>query len=922
MDSKLSVPEFQWRVIPSWQNFPAGSVHSSLWRWIVFAAIAMIGTAAPADLFDMLDAYPPRWRLDTSDCEARVLSQVNEPTGGQDGGGCERITFDARLGSEAILVYPIEPAHPLDDLTARLSLMSAKRGSRIGLRVRFPYLRDTETRRPMAAIVYGATYDRAGKFQTVGVGNVERDVRVLTAKMRMEHGGQADLSDPYIDAVAINAYSGPGMTTVRIDSLSVEGMIPAGKSDSRGTYRSSKNATTQKKTGQIILKRSTVPTANRAEPFPSNDLIKILEHRGEPLTWVRSLGFDAVLLSSPPSDEILREAIRTDMLIYAPPPTAPDPNLSTVLDPVAAWYLGGGVALDQDRQKQTARTVERLKHFPEIWSRPIVIAPVESWTQYAELSHGQVWDAPLRSRGVTAAEQSELFESRRRRIGERTRIAVAVHSSPPPELDAMNLLSQTRLGLLGPSTFRWHGLLVQTLNCLEQTPRAVLFRSADSLVSGSPIAQQRSMALSFINRLLSAISPWTVQATAVGTIPVEGADYRCAVLENEGDHILLLTSRNRLRDQVLAGDGEAAQLVLPVQFRGQTIWRLTGFRAERVDTDDSPRGLRVTVVSPDVAEIFVASRDASLGTRLDRSAARFISKASSDRWQLALEHSQQIQSEWSHASISGATDEIAPIGLLNAADRTLADAESLFRAGAWAETLRSAKRADAWVARTAMQLSQALQPKFPSGLPIRYCSCPPLDQGHTMLQAAWRPMMSQEGWSDNLIASGGLDNPNVLLDSGWRFATRQVFRSESDARWIGRGYFSGRGAVRLSVASTTDEPLEGGYEGTVAVFSSPPVKLDGKATVRIDAMIKTMGFEGADQGVLVYDSVGGQAMGLLVRGVSEWTPVRLYREVDGSESVQVFFELIGDGEADIDEVTVRQWNPDALQPLPFQPLAR
>ena len=119
-----------------------------------------------AELFDALDAYPPRWQLDTSDCDARVLDRKNLASGGMDGGGCEAITFHATVGSEVILVYPIEPLRCVDDLVANLSVMSAREGARVGLRVRFPYHRDPHTHRPFKATLYGATYNRAARFES------------------------------------------------------------------------------------------------------------------------------------------------------------------------------------------------------------------------------------------------------------------------------------------------------------------------------------------------------------------------------------------------------------------------------------------------------------------------------------------------------------------------------------------------------------------------------------------------------------------------------------------------------------------------------------------------------------------------------------------------------------------------------------
>ncbi|MEO1618585.1 MAG: hypothetical protein AAFV88_22235 [Planctomycetota bacterium] len=933
MDANFRVPPIRRSVIPSWQSFPAKLQTKQMAAWTAGLSLLLgllLAEAAHADLFDALDAYPPRWRLDTSDCEARVLEHINDSGGGVDGKGCERFTIDARLGSQVILLYSIEPSHPLDDLVAQLSLMSARGGARVGLRVRYPYSRDSETGRPISTIVYGGSYDRPGKYQSLGVGSIESDLRVKTAKLRMELGRDVDLTDPYVDAIAINAYSGPGKTTLRIDSLSARGLVPAGQNGHIASLpdlnpKASASPRPNRKgdgSSTVRLKqRSSLITGTR-DPFPGGETLRILEHRGEPLAWVRSLGFDAVLLSSPPTDAILREAIQSQMLIYAPPPTSPDPRIRTLLDPVAAWYLGGGIALDRRRLQQTDSTINRLNQFPEIWRRPVVIAPVESWADYAELAGGQVWDAALRSRRVSASEQSELFAKRRRKTGNRVGLAVAIHSSCPDEMRLMNQAIESSLGVPEPGLFHWHSMMTQLMGALEQTPEAILFRSSDSLATGTMIAQQRSMALSYLNRLIASISPWLATSTFSGVLPVEGSNYRCSVLESEGDQFLIVTSQANFGEQTLAGDGGSISLELPPEYRGRTIWRLTGFRSERLVPESSSQGLRLQIVSPDVSEVLAVSRDASLGTRLDRSAGRFIAKAAADRWQLALEHLRRCREDWNQATISGATDSISPVELLTVAQQTLGDAERLYRAGEWSEVLRLARRADAWVSRANVQLTQALRPKDAAGQPLAYCSCPPIDQGHAMLQATWSPVMSDDGWSDNLLATGGLDSPSVLTQSGWTFASRKMNRAVSDARWIGRGYFDGKGAVRLSAASTISEPLGGGYEGTVAMFSSPPVAAKERSTVRVDVMVETIGFDQPDQGVLVYDSVGGQELGVLVRGASRWTPVRLYRQMEEATPVQVFFEVIGDGEATIDEVQIRAWQPEALEPLPLIPIVR
>jgi hypothetical protein len=902
-------------------------------------ALLLIAAPARGELYDSLDAYPPRWQLDTSDCDARVTEQQNLSTAGIDGGGCETITFHAGVGSEAILVYPIEPVHPLNDLVATVAVMSAREGARVGLRVRFPYQRDPQTHRPISVVLYGATYDRPGAYETLGIGKIERQLKVKTAKLRIEYGREANLADPYVDALAINAYSGPGTTTLKLDQLAVRGMVPVGDhgrvDEVPGPRRERSPAASGPRrdgaeprrmiraTGRVLRPADSTRSPRPNMPaFPTDQVIRIVEHHGEPLSWIRSLGFDAVLLPQPPTAEILREAIQTQMLIYAPPPPAPAPSLQTLLDPVVAWYLGAGVALDNGRIRQTESTVRRLAAMPEAWRRPLVIAPVERWSSYGALADAVVCDAALRFRGLPASEQSLAFERVAGKLNPTTEFALAVESSMPANVQAMNQAIAETLGVPPEGAVRWHAMLTQVMQCLEQTPRAVLFRSQQSLASGTPYAQQRSMALSYINRTVAMIGPWLASARPASPLRVSGAAYRCGRVVGDGFQVLLLTSEANVRQQVLAGDGQAVQIELPPELVGRPAWRLTGFTTERLTIAGDQSGAGIEIVSPDVAEVIVIGSEATLGARLDRSARRFLRKAAADRWQLAGDLTRQIRRDWDRAATTGATDAMVPVDLLTAAARTLNDAEAVYRAGDAESTLRLARRADAWAIRAGVGLTEALLPQTSNGQPLRHVSCPPLDQGRASLQTVWMPLMGEEGWSENLIAAGGMDDASTLAPETWRFGQRHLARSESSAEWISRGYFDGRGAIRLKAHSTTDQALGGGYEGTVAILSGPEVPVERRQAIRIDAMVRTLGFGGPHQGLLVYDNLGGQEMGVLVREASQWTPVRLYRQSDEATEVKVMFEVIGDGEAVVDQVRVRVWDPMPLPSLPLRRLPR
>jgi hypothetical protein len=108
----------------------------------------------------------------------------------------------------------------------------------------------------------------------------------------------------------------------------------------------------------------------------------------------------------------------------------------------------------------------------------------------------------------------------------------------------------------------------------------------------------------------------------------------------------------------------------------------------------------------------------------------------------------------------------------------------------------------------------------------------------------------------------------------------------------------------------------------VVQIQSPSVRISAGRAIRIDAKVRTLGFGGPHQGLLIYDSIGGQPMGVLIRGQADWATVRLYRQATEETEVHVMFELIGGGEATIDEVELRLWQPDAIGPQPItRPIA-
>jgi len=92
------------------------------------------------------------------------------------------------------------------------------------------------------------------------------------------------------------------------------------------------------------------------------------------------------------------------------------------------------------------------------------------------------------------------------RLGDRVETAVGIVSMPP---DAMVTQADSIADAIGAprvAGFRWHSMWLQTMRSLESTPAAILFRSTRPLSSGSPMDDERSMALSYVNRMIATIA--------------------------------------------------------------------------------------------------------------------------------------------------------------------------------------------------------------------------------------------------------------------------------------------------------------------------------------------------------------------------------------------------------------------------------
>ena len=1016
--------------------------------WIAMSVVAACGwwfaSTAVAQLIDPMDSYPPRWLVAENDCDARVIDHSCRPDGGHDDGPCETMQLRIGDGTTLRLVYPIEPTEPLEDLVATLRLWSDREGVTVGFRVRFPHFLDPINRRPMSVHLRGAEHDGQSRWQKLGIGRIGKSLQRARMSVRQEHGAAIDLDDAYVDGVFLDAYVGVGKMTVRLDDLRVEGMVPMNLADgSAGVDASADQGSADQRSGNQRsgatagrLRPSLDPgSSNRGSagaqansdrdeqlPFPSDRLTRILQHRGEPLAWVRTLGFDAIWLDRACDAAILSEATRAGLGVYCPMPTSIDAGMRPLLDPVRAWVVtpdsvvqtmrdhsasAADTASDLDERHlpQFIEAVKRLRSVPSAWRRPLIAGPVEASGRYARHLDAVIHWLPPPNRGLHPSEEFEETRRVSQSVSGRCQLVLGV----PPAVDPATIRQcqsiAASVGMPTSSWWPWHMTHSQTIRNLGAGPQAILFRSDTSLAT--PDQSVRAAAAGLTNRLVAGLEPALVTidrslaAWRPSSVYVSGpTEYFATEVPVSGGRLHLVSAIGR-GNRSFGGDGTEVSIPLAAE-DSSVLYRLSDFAAASASVERRENRRFGVCLAPDVAEVFLAVTDSRVAGRMGGSLARFRDQAAIHRWTLASAALQQTRADYQLAASIDVLSNPQP-SLLAAADATMQSGQTAFDGGDPTSTFRVTRRADAWTLRCRHRLAEAIenlatrQPIWrsvksssaasfladqPSGASDRLnpaslanrsvLSSPPVDADQLDLACVWAakwqsgpggvPASNARGGtpiaagpsggyrlSPNLLAGGGLNQRRTISPQVWSFGRRMTDEFTHEVRHVVDPSLLGGGAIAASAFARRDSmakpagPLNqistdhrglgllasvdarrgGGYGSTVMQIRSADVELADRSVMEASLWIRTVGFEGPDRGVLVYETSAGPSCGRLIRTAGNWRSVRLRRQIVAPEPVALVVELIGSGEVMVDEFAIRRLQADtkpSLRPL-LRPLS-
>jgi hypothetical protein len=156
-----------------------------------------------------------------------------------------------------------------------------------------------------------------------------------------------------------------------------------------------------------------------------------------------------------------------------------------------------------------------------------------------------------------------------------------------------------------------------------------------------------------------------------------------------------------------------------------------------------------------------------------------------------------------------------------------------------------------------------------------------------------------------LLLSGGFKGPSEQGDNPWSLQEAKLDDVEFEIARVSKGAKEGTQCLKLEVTPRDDKAPPAALERTFLAVHSPQYKLKPGSLVRISGWLRIpKAIEASADGVLFFDTIGGEPLAVRQTKATEWRRLTLYRQVPASGTVGVTMALTGLGTAYFDDIRI------------------
>lgn len=896
-----------------------------MWRYLtglVCLLSAARGALANEPLRDDFEGPETSFRFAGGDAEHRIERHARVNDQAHAGHGCEAIAFVAGQGRS--LYFALNAGQPriIDELSISLWLKADRAGPQIVARVVLPHTIDPRTKQPAVLFVTGSNYSRPGAWEQLSLADLPAGVAAQARVLRAEIGGGVvvDEREAYLDAVLLNAYAGQGRTAIWLDDLESRGVIGPGFVAGTPDAETSNGP-------PIVDPAATRPKfARNGDQWTLDErpiLVRAVRHQGEPLGYLKSLGFNAVLLSVPPDPPLLKEAERERMWLLAPPAgyapnrMQPPPTGGLSIDEnwdwVLAWDLGdqlgaahlpmvrawaGALLRADSRQRRPiigdamtdllpySRTFDALRHYRLPLGSSLELTDYATW-----LAARGRWMRPGQPFWATVQTQPNWALSEQMR-------GLAADANPPTAVTAEQMRLLAYVGIATGA-------------------RGLVFESFSRLDARDEHTTERALALELLNLELSVLEPWAAAGSFARFVESDNKEMLASLLATEHGSLVVGALLGRgAQFSVGQASGNNVHLVAPGAAVPHGVYEVSPVGIAPIDHERATRGVKVTLKELDLTATVLFSQQPIVLKGVSERIAQIKRRAVELQGELSRRHNARTTALCGRLS----TAEVPQLQKrLESARASLHRGESALRSGnleaAWQAFRQSERPLRIVESQMFAAATKDVRPAVASPLAM--------DVRTLDLHTRFFERLKLAGLGPNVLPGGDCEDLGMMQQTGWRHEQVPQESVTATAELSDVRPYAGARSLRLVVRPKDAAVPPQMVESAPIWVTTAPVPVRPGHLYRIHGFVRVPApITGSLDGLLVLDSLGGVSLAARLDADNNWQEFTLFRIAPREAELSVTFALTGLGEAYVDDVTIEPVLPGVPgQPPPGVPFA-
>ncbi len=878
----------------------------------LFFSLAILTGNGFAAIRESFDSAQPTWQVAQADCGYRVVAHqrsLHEPHSGQ---ASEQVRLLCGRGTFVYLTHETSRCLVIPDLTVSLWVKSDKPGMQLLARVVLPRTPDADGNGFMTALLRGSMYTEVGSWQQLRIDRFDQLMEQQTRVLRQRFGSHVNADDAYVDMVVVNAYGGAGTSDVWIDDLEIVGHVEAGMSDDTHEVQAKTQTATpnDELRGDWIRQRESARAVRlhgsivEVEGRPM--MVRMIEHNGEPLGWLQSLGFNAVQLRSPVTRAVSDEAARLGLWLVAPPSAAVGRSGEELDDRrILAWHLGD--RLTAPYVEATRKLAGEVRRDGSESARPLVCSAETNLWEYSRIADIVVLDLEPLGTSFELGDCAERLRTRGRLARPGNPLWAAIQTQP------QRLIGE-QIAALGPGDAPPLSIQPEQIRLLAYAAvaagaRGLLFRSASALDADDPATRLRAATMQLLNGELKLIEPWVAGGTYGGEIETSNPEVQISALQTARSRLLLVRRIAEAQQFVVQPPGEHAIAFHDGAATTSTrAYRIGPTHLAPVNSLQRPGGTWINLEDAGWVTPVVLTSDELVLHHLTSQQRQQAKAAAELHYDIAKQELAGVNSTLQRLSSYGSS--LPQVNeSLRLAQSHLIRCEPLLATGDWRSAYRSCEQARQALAR----LRHETWRQATSGFTAPTAS--PLCTSFDTLPDHWAMSnrMRTARWSTNVLPGGAFEDLRFMQSRGWRYERSGDAEVQAAVDLAADASRSGATGLRLRCWPADDNNKPVAIEQPPIQITSAPVPVRAGQLLRIHGWVRVPAeITGSDAGLLIYDSLGGRGLGERIRVAKDWRELVLFRAATRDGHATVTFALSGMGEVQLDDVSISTVEPIQL----------